>query len=219
MYRIADIFNEAQLAAIRDALADPALYEDGRLTAGWSAKTVKNNLQVAQSPLERGLVSKVEKALLAHPVFQAAAIPKVLIRTRISRYEPGMAYGAHIDDPLIEAVRTDLAFTIFLSDPATYEGGALLIDTSDGESAIKLAAGHAFLYAATTLHQVQPVTSGARLAAFGWVRSYVRREDQREILFDLELTTRKIFQEQGKSPLFDQLAKIKANLLRLWIED
>lgn len=219
MYRIADILDQADVAAIRDALADPALFEDGRLTAGWSARTVKNNLQAAASPLERGLVEKVEKALLAHPVFQAAAIPKALVRTRISRYEPGMAYGWHIDDPLIEASRTDLAFTLFLSDPATYEGGALLIDTSDGESAVKLPAGHAFLYSATTLHQVEPVMSGARLAAFGWVRSYVRRPDQREILFELELATRRVFQEQGKSPLFDQLAKSKANLMRLWIED
>ncbi|MFO1187335.1 MAG: Fe2+-dependent dioxygenase [Alphaproteobacteria bacterium] len=219
MYRIADVLPDAELDAIREALADPSLFEDGRLTAGWSAKGVKNNLQLALSPLERGLVEKVEKALLAHPVFQAAAIPKTLIRTRLSRYEHGMTYGWHIDDPLIERERTDLAFTLFLSDPSTYEGGALLIDASDGESEIKLPAGQVFLYPATTLHQVEPVTSGVRLAAFGWVRSYVRRADQREILFDLDLACRKIFAEQGKSPFFDSMSKTKANLMRLWIED
>lgn len=219
MYRIADILPDADLAAIRDALADPGLFEDGRLTAGWSAKTVKHNLQLALSPLERGLVDKIERALLEHPVFQAAAVPKALVRTRLSRYEPGMTYGWHIDDPLIERERTDLAFTLFLSDPSRYEGGALLIDTSDGEIEIKLPAGQVFLYPATTLHKVEPVASGVRLAAFGWVRSYIRRTDQREILFDLDLACRKTFEEQGKSPLFDRLSKTKANLMRLWIED
>ena len=219
MFRIADVLDQHFLVAAREALADPSLFEDGKLTAGWAAKTVKRNLQASASKLERGLVEKIEAALLAHPVFLAAARPKRLIRTRISRYEPGMAYGWHVDDAVIEGGRTDLAFTLFLSEPDSYAGGELVIDATEGESEIKLPAGHVLLYPATTLHRVNDVTSGVRLVAFGWVRSLVRRHDQREILFDLDLAARAVFEREGKSETFDRLAKAKANLLRLWVED
>ncbi len=130
-----------------------------------------------------------------------------------------MAYGWHTDDAMIDGARTDLSFTLFLNDPDTYEGGELIIDSTEGENEIKLPAGHAVLYPATSLHRVNDVTSGIRLVAFGWVRSFVRRHDQREILFDLDLATQTVFKREGKSELFDHLAKTKANLLRLWIED
>lgn len=219
MFQIADILTPVELAEIRDALADPKLFEDGRKTAGRAAKVVKANLQAAHSELERNLVKKVETALLANPTFQSAARPRHLVRTRFSRYEPGMAYGWHTDDAIIAGARTDLSFTLFLSEPDAYDGGELIIDSTEGESEIKLPAGHAFLYPATSLHRVNNVTSGTRLVAFGWVRSLVRRPDQREILFDLDLATRAVFEHEGKSELFDRLAKTKANLLRLWIED
>ncbi len=219
MFQIGDVLTPTDLGAIRNALADPALFEDGRRTAGRAAKVVKDNLQAARSELERGLVQKVEAALLSHPMFVGAARPRRLIRTRFSRYEPGMAYGWHTDDAMIDGARTDLSFTLFLNDPDTYEGGELIIDSTEGENEIKLPAGHAVLYPATSLHRVNDVTSGIRLVAFGWVRSFVRRHDQREILFDLDLATQTVFKREGKSELFDHLAKTKANLLRLWIED
>ena len=219
MFEIADILSAADLAEIRGALADPALFEDGRKTAGKAAKVVKDNLQATHSELERSLVQKVETALLSHSIFVAAARPRRLVRTRFSRYEPGMAYGWHTDDAIIEGARTDLSFTLFLSAPDTYEGGELIIDSTEGEIEIKLPAGHAYLYPATTLHRVNDVMSGTRLVAFGWVRSLIRRQDQREILFDLDLATRTLFEREGKSDLFDRLAKTKANLLRLWVED
>ncbi|MFZ1988614.1 MAG: Fe2+-dependent dioxygenase, partial [Alphaproteobacteria bacterium] len=194
MFQIGDVLNSSELTTIREALADRNLFEDGRKTAGWAAKAVKDNLQASQSELERNLIRKVESALLAHPTFVAAARPRNLVRTRFSRYEPGMAYGWHTDDAIIEGARTDLSFTVFLNEPDTYEGGELIIDSTEGQSEVKLPAGHAFLYPATTLHRVKDVTSGVRLVAFGWVRSLVRRHDQREILFDLDIATRTVFE-------------------------
>ena len=219
MFEIGEVLSSADLATIREALADPAMFEDGRKTAGRAAKKVKENLQAVRSDLERSLVEKVEAALLSHSMFVAAARPRRLVRTRFSRYEPGMAYGWHTDDAMIDGARTDLSFTVFLNEPDTYQGGELVIDSTEGEREIKLPAGHAFLYPATSLHRVNDVTSGIRLVAFGWVRSLVRSHDQREILFDLDLVTRTVFEREGKSELFDRLAKTKANLLRMWVED
>ena len=219
LIRIANVLDAPSLEAVRGTLEDPALFEDGRRTAGWHAREVKRNLQATSGDLTGGVVRKVEQALLRHEVFVAAARPKRLVRLLISRYEPGMTYGTHVDDALMEGVRTDLSFTLFLSDPATYEGGALVIEDTYGERAVKLPAGELILYPSTTLHRVDAVTSGVRLAAVGWVRSYVRDPEHREILFDLETALRQVHAEQGKSRVFDVLVKTRTNLLRLWAED
>lgn len=219
MIELAEVLDEQIVTAMRDALDDVALFEDGALTAGWAARPVKNNLQAKTSSFERGLVGKVETALLKHPVFQAYARPKALVRTRISRSEPGMGYGWHTDDPVIEGARTDLSFTVFLTPPESYEGGELAISDTSGETDIKLPAGHAIVYPSTTLHQVRPVQSGVRLVAFGWVRSFIPRADMRALLFDLDIAVREVFGREGKSATFDRLAKVKANLTRICIDD
>ena len=128
----------------------------------------------------------MEQALLAHPVFKAVARPKQLVGLLVSRYRPGMEYGLHVDDAMMQGVRTDLSFTLFLSAPEAYEGGELVIEGNDAENAIKLPAGSAVVYPTTSLHRVAPVTAGERLVVVGWVRSLIRRADQREILFDLD---------------------------------
>jgi PKHD-type hydroxylase len=217
--RIAGILDGPSLEAVQSALDDPGLFEDGRRTAGWHAREVKRNLQATRGGLASGVLRKIEQALLAHEVLQAAARPKRLVRLLISRYEPGMTYGTHVDDAMIDGVRTDLSFTLFLSDPASYEGGALVVEDSYGERAIKLPAGELILYPSTALHRVEPVTAGVRLAAVGWLRSYVRDAECREILFDLETALRQIHTQQGKSPVFDTLVKTRTNLLRRWAED
>ena len=219
MLRIAGLLDEPGLAALQDALADPALFVDGRATAGWHARAVKRNLQARRTGPVEAAQKTIERALLAHPVFVAAARPKSIVVLRINRYEAGMTYGNHVDDALIGGVRTDLSFTLFLADPASYEGGALVIEDTFGERAVKLPAGELFLYPSTTLHRVELVTAGVRVAAFGWVRSYVRDPAQREILFDLETALRAVHDRDGKSPLFDSLAKTRTNLLRMWAED
>jgi PKHD-type hydroxylase len=136
-----------------------------------------------------------------------------------SRYQPGHAYGTHVDNALIGGVRTDVSFTLFLADPAAYEGGELIIDTPSGEEAFKLPPGSIVTYPATTLHRVAEVIRGERLAAAGWVRSHVRDAAQRELLFDLETARRRLFDREGKTAEADLLAKCAANLLRMWCED
>ncbi|MEZ5934449.1 MAG: Fe2+-dependent dioxygenase [Alphaproteobacteria bacterium] len=219
MMAISGLFAAEELAAIQDMLADPALYEDGRLTAGWHAREVKHNLQARKGGLADGVLRKIEAVLLQHELFVAAARPKCLAKLLISRYGPGMTYGSHVDDALMGGVRTDLSFTLFLADPASYEGGELVIEDGYQERRVKLEAGQLILYPSTSLHRVEPVTEGMRLAAVGWVRSHIRQQDQREILFDLETSLRQVHEAEGKSPLFDRLVKTRTNLLRLWAED
>jgi PKHD-type hydroxylase len=136
-----------------------------------------------------------------------------------SAYEPGMHYGSHVDDALMAGIRTDVSFTLFLSDPESYGGGELTIESASGEDAVKLAAGSLLAYPSTTLHHVAPVTRGTRLAAVGWARSFVRNGAQREMLFDLDTARRQLFTREGKSAEYDLVSKSLANLLRMWVED
>jgi PKHD-type hydroxylase len=219
MLRIAELFDADGLAVLQDRLAEPALFADGRTTAGWHAREVKHNLQARRGGIVDEALATIRRALLKHEVFAIAARPKAIPRLSISRYEPGMTFGTHVDDALMDGVRTDLSFTLFLSDPESYQGGALVIDDAYGERDVKLPAGELFLYPSTTLHRVAPVTDGVRLAAVGWVRSFVRDPNQRELLFDLETALRAVFARDGKSPLFDTLVKTRTNLLRMWADD
>jgi len=216
--RIGAILSSHEVAALRDLL-EQADFEDGRRTAGWHARAVKRNEQANLGPVADAVLTKVKQALLAHDVFLAAARPKKFVKLLISRYRPGMTYGTHFDDALMEGSRTDLSFTLFLSDPAEYEGGELVIEDSLEDRSIKLAAGEMILYPSGTLHRVKPVASGSRLAVVGWLRSHVRDPARREILFDLELTLRELFDRDGKTEMFDRLVKTRTNLLRLWVED
>jgi PKHD-type hydroxylase len=179
----------SDLAMVRAALAD-ARFVDGRATAGATARKVKANLQAAGDDSEiESLGRFVIDALWRHPAFAIAARPAAFSRVLFSRYEPGMRYGAHVDDAMMDVgaarLRTDLAFTVVLEDPEAYGGGALVVHGAAGETRVKLAAGDAFIYPAGTIHEVEPVASGARLAAVGWVQSLVRDAAAREILFDL----------------------------------
>ncbi len=219
MLRIGALLEPETLAGLQAALADPGLFADGRATAGWHARAVKRNLQARRGGIVDQALATIRRALLANEVFAAAARPKAIARLSISRYEPGMVFGSHVDDALMDGVRTDLSFTLFLADPEGYQGGALVIDDAYGEREVKLPAGELFLYPSTTLHRVAPVTEGIRLAAVGWVRSFVREPDRREILFDLETALRAVHAKDGKSPLFDTLVKTRTNLLRMWAED
>jgi len=214
---IADVLSAADLAEIGAALA-ASRFEDGQHTAGWSARLVKNNEQARDSATLRLLRERVTKAIEGNEVFAAAVRPKALTPLLFSRYGPGREYGTHVDNPLIEGVRTDVSFTLFLAPPETYGGGELVIETFGGEDDIKLPAGHLVAYPSTTLHRVAPVTDGERLAAVGWAQSYVRDGARREILFDLETARRQLFEQSGKTPEFDLLAKSAANLFRMWAE-
>ena len=195
--------------------------EDGRATAGWHARLVKENRQAAPGPGLRALRREIEAALRAHPVFMAAAMPARIAPALISHTGPGEGYGAHVDDPVMGGdapLRTDLSLTLFLSPPDSYEGGELVLDTPAGEERVKLPAGDAFLYPSTTLHRVEPVTAGERLVAATWVQSRIRDEGARAILFDLDRARRAIFEAHGKTEAFDLVSAAHANLMRRWVE-
>lgn len=206
------------LARVREGLAQ-ASWADGKTTAGPAARAVKNNLQTrgADSGVQ-ALERFAEEALRRHPLFTIAARPRRLSRLMFSRYEPGMEYGAHTDDALMGAdpIRTDLAFTIFLSDEADCDGGELVIESALGEQAIKLPAGDAILYPAGTIHRVAPITRGARLACVGWAQSLIADSGQREILFDLAVTRTRLAEAGAAGPEILTLDKAISNLLRMW---
>jgi PKHD-type hydroxylase len=214
------VLNAAALKAIRTVLA-AMRFHDGRETAGWHAAHVKNNRQ-ADAGDAAPVVAIVEQALAQNAVFPSAALPQRLSPILLNRYEPGMDYGAHVDDALMgrgaARLRSDISFTVFLDDPGSYDGGELVIDGPSGETDYKLSAGACLLYPATSLHRVAPVTRGVRHAAVGWAQSLVRSAERREMLFDLDTARRALFESQGKSPAFDLLAKTYANLLRHWAE-
>jgi len=136
-----------------------------------------------------------------------------------SRYVPGMSYGTHMDNAMMSNMRIDLALTIFLSDPADYDGGQLVANFSTGEREVKLPAGSAVLYPATTLHRVAEVTRGQRLAVVTWIRSLIRDAAKREILHDLQTAHHQLSDQIGKTAEIDLLSKCHANLMRRWIED
>lgn len=219
LLRLTQVLEAKTLTSLREIADDASLFEDGRKTAGRAARPVKNNLQLAGGARQQTAARMVETALRANAMFLSAARPKHFARILISRCETGMGYGTHIDDPVINGQRTDLSFTLFLTPPGAYDGGELVLEGHDGETAIKLEAGDLILYPTTVLHRVEPVTRGVRLAAVGWVRSLIRLDAYREILFDLDLSAQDVFDREGKSPLYDRLSKTKSNLIRLWAED
>jgi PKHD-type hydroxylase len=205
---IGEILSADDLTIIRTAVAR-AQFVDGRATAGFAAKTVKNNLQADSGDRAIETVRKLTaERILANEVFRLAVRPKALTPLMFSRYAPGMNYGSHVDDALMQGLRTDVSFTLFLNDPDSYDGGELVIESAGGEDAIKLDAGALVAYPATTLYRVNAVTRGERLAAVGWARSFIRDTAQRELL-----------SREGKTAEFDLISKSLANLMRMWAED
>ncbi len=200
-----------------------AEFVDGKLTAGTFAKVVKHNDQLnSTTDIAKAVKTTVSEAIQKNALFQAVARPKAIRPCLINRYGPGMSYGWHTDNAIMgkdqHLNRSDLSFTLFLSDPDTYEGGELVLDTDNGERSIKLAAGSMILYPSTYLHQVTEVTAGQRLAAVSWVQSLIRNTHQRTLLFELDTVRRSLFEKYGKTDEFDLLSKTHANLLRQWAD-
>jgi len=216
---IGNVLPADEVATVRASL-ERADFVDGKATAGFAAREVKSNRQAEGSDRALETVRKlIAERILGNEVFRLAVRPKALTPLLFSRYEPGMHYGRHVDDALMDGLRTDVAFTLFLCDPASYDGGELAIESAAGEETFKLAAGALVAYPATSLHRVADVTRGARLAAVGWARSFVRDGARRELLFDLDTARRQLFAREGQSAEFDLVSKSFANLLRMWAED
>lgn len=216
---IADLIDKATVTRLQAWLAE-ATFADGRSTAGLEASKVKQNEQVDSSdPNLVDMQDLVMDRLWDNNLFMMATQPRTIRPPLFSRYVPGMAYGSHVDNVLMGGMRTDVSLTLFLSDPADYDGGELVIESTAGEQDIKLPPGSAVLYSTTALHRVAPVQRGQRLAAVTWVRSLVRDAAAREILFDLETARYRLFEQLGKTPDLDLLSKTHANLLRRWADD
>jgi len=224
---IANVLSNEQLQQVRELLAQGE-YVDGKQTAGWHARLVKHNQQLAGGDTAQQANRIIREALLKHPVFSAAVRPRRLRPMLFSRYQGGNAYGAHVDDALMgggpdvdgdgQRMRSDVSMTVFLSDPQDYDGGELVIEGTGGEQSFKLEAGQVITYPSNTLHYVAEVTRGTREVAVSWAQSLVRGPEQREILFDLDTARRTLFQREGKSREFDLMSKTQANLLRMWAE-
>ena len=219
---LADILTTDERADLMGALAG-ATFEPGATTAGWHARTVKANEQLASNdPVRRATEQLVQAALARSAMFQMAALPARLGAVMVNRYAEGGTYGDHVDNAIMGSgpgrLRSDLSFTIFLSDPRHYEGGGLIIESETAQQEIRLPAGAMVLYPSSSLHRVEPVTAGVRLACVGWCQSLVRDAAGRQILFDLDMARRDVFEKDGKTKTFDRLTKAHANLLRLWAE-
>lgn len=215
MLVIENLIQPAEAAVLAEA-ARGLVFEDGQKTAGRFAKLVKSNDQAAASPDRDTILAQVSRALDSNPLFRAAARPRALTPLILSRYRTGQTYGLHVDDAIMSGLRTDLSFTLFLADPDSYGGGALVVEDALESRAIKLKAGDLVLYPSDTLHRVEPVSHGERLCVVGWVQSLIRDPAQREMLFDLDQAVETVFAAEGKSALFDELAKTRSNLTRMW---
>ena len=218
---IGGVLDEAALARIAEILGRGS-YVEGKLTAGWHARAVKENRQLAPGAEAEAAGSILREALLGHEVFRSAVLPLRLRPFLFSRSDPGMGYGIHVDDAVMgrdpDRLRSDVSVTVFLGDPQSYDGGELILESSGGEAGYKLEAGAAIAYPSTSLHRVSPVTRGRREVAVTWAQSMVRSAERREILFDLDTARRSLFKAEGKSAAFDLIAKSYANLLRQWAE-
>jgi PKHD-type hydroxylase len=221
---IPHLLSASQITEFQQALGS-AEWIDGKATAGYLSSRTKNNAQLPEThPLARRLGNLILDELDKNQVFIAAALPARVLPPLFNRYTGGQSYGGHIDGAIRPVggtpyrVRTDLSATIFLTDPAEYDGGELVIGEAGEEKRVKSAAGDMVLYSGGTVHRVLPVTRGARLAAFFWVQSMVRDETQRAILFDLDNALQQLGRSGADHDACVRLAGVYHNLLRQWAD-
>lgn len=223
-----DILSPDELALARRLLTE-APWDDGRKSAGPQAQMVKNNEQLPHDCEAATVIRQmVLQGLNRSALFFSAALPLRIFTPRVNRYSGAAnAYGNHVDNAIrlraaaggqTEYVRTDVSCTVFLSDPDEYDGGELTVSDTYGTRGVKLPAGHAVLYPGTSLHQVTPVTRGARVACFLWVQSMVRSDEQRRLLHDMDMNLLSLRQRLGECEETTALTGTYHNLLRLWAE-
>ncbi|WP_077037722.1 Fe2+-dependent dioxygenase [Pelomonas sp. KK5] len=222
---IANVLSPEALRQARELLAQAA-WQDGRASAGRQAAAVKNNEQLPPgSEQAKALQALILQALERHPMFFSATLPKRVLPPMFNRYAGSAnAYGRHVDQAVrylpggLQRVRTDISCTLFLSDPADYDGGELCIADTFGEQRVKLAAGDLVIYPGTSVHHVAPVTRGARLASFFWIESMVRSDEQRRLLYEMDLALMALRGEHGETDAVVQLTGTYHNLLRMWAD-
>jgi PKHD-type hydroxylase len=222
---IRDVLDAAGVARLR-AIIDAAEWIDGNATSGHQSALAKKNAQLPEeSPAAREAGTMVLDALSGAAVFVAAALPLKVYPPLFNRYAGGDTFGAHVDSAVRIRrgsdfrIRSDLSATLFLSDPDSYDGGELVIEDQFGEQRVKLPAGHMVLYPASSVHRVEPVTRGARVASFFWIQSMIRDDGARRILFELDQSVQDVAARLGQGdPAVVRLTGTYHNLLRRWAE-
>ena len=224
MLHIPQVLGPQQLAQARALLAQ-APWADGRITAGHQSAKVKHNEQLPGDCAEaRQLGGMIAAALQQNPRFMSAVLPREVFPPLFNRYAAGMGFGSHVDNALRgipgtgHRLRTDVSATLFLTDPADYDGGELVVEDTYGDHAVKLPAGDLIIYPASSLHHVTPVTRGARVSSFFWVQSLIRDDAKRALLFDLDAANVQLASEVPDSPALLMLTGVYHNLLRQWAE-
>jgi PKHD-type hydroxylase len=222
LLHIPNVLTARQVADMRKAL-EGAAWSDGKATAGYLSQRVKDNVQLPESdPVARRFGDAILDVLDRNQLFISAALPLKVVPPLFNRYSGGQSYGGHIDGAVRPVfgtphrVRTDLSATLFLSPPEDYDGGELVIEDRVGTRRVKLAAGDMVLYPGTSVHRVEPVTRGVRLAAFFWIQSMVREEAKRDILFELDTALQQLGRDVVDHPSLVQIAGAYHNLLRQW---
>lgn len=224
LIHLKNVLTPDELREARALLGDDAPWVDGRTSAGGQAVAQKANRQLAQ---ESAQAAKLQAVVLAavrrDPVFFSAALPRRIFNPLFNRYDPeAPRYGPHVDGAVLhsrstqEWIRTDISCTLFLADPAEYDGGELSVQDTFGSRRVKLPAGDAVLYPGTSVHEVTPVTRGARLASFFWIESMVRSDERRRLLFELDMNLLRLRERHGETAEATALTGIYHNLLRQW---
>ena len=223
LLHIPNVLSPEQVAVFRQKL-DAADWTDGRETVGHLGTHAKRNEQLPEhSALRRELGETVLLALVNNPSFFSAALPLKYLPPRFNRYTGGGTYGFHVDGAVMnlgqgEQLRSDVSCTLFLCEPEEYEGGELIISDTYGEHEVKLPAGDLVVYPSSSLHKVQPVTRGARLASFFWVQSMVRNDAHRRLLWEMDTSIQQLTLDCPQHPSLVSLTGIYHNLLRQWAE-
>ncbi len=224
LVQIPDVLTQDELKEARSLLSG-AQWQDGRITAGHQSAKAKQNSQLPENdPIARKLGELILARLERTPLFLSAALPLRVFPPLFNRYAGGQTFGTHVDNAIrqipgtLQRVRTDLSATLFLSDPDSYEGGELVIETNFGVQKVKLDAGSMILYPASSLHHVTPVTQGVREASFFWIQSMVRDDRVRSALFDMDLAIQKLNRDHSEHASIIALTGVYHNLLRIHAE-
>jgi PKHD-type hydroxylase len=224
LLQVPDVLSADQVLNSRRIL-DAADWIDGRITAGHQSGRAKDNVQVPEdSDAGKQVGATIMNALESNALFMAAALPLKVFPPLFNRYAGGQAFGNHVDNAIRQVagtphrVRTDLAATLFFSDPDEYDGGELEVEDTFGLHSVKLPAGNMILYPASSLHHVRPVTRGARTASFFWIQSMVRDDAERTLLFDLDVAIQRLTADVPEHSSVLELTSLYHNLLRRWAD-
>ncbi len=215
-YLTHQLLNAKEISLIKKELGQEIHnWVDGKNTAGSHASKVKNNLQLRrQSDISKKLSSLIKKKILNEDLIKSFTLPKNIHGIMFTKSLRGMRYGRHIDNAYMSSGRSDLSFTIFLSEKSQYEGGELLIENLNSENKFKLNEGEIIIYPSTYLHSVKEVLNGERIVCVGWIESYIKSMEEREYLFDLDAGARSLLAKHGRSEELDLIFKSYSNLLR-----